>query len=339
MESGTVFTVLGVLATVVFGTLGIYGYVKRRYPGQITFAVEDCLGLFESIVKHFPELAISYKNSPVDEGIVLLKGAFVNTGSKDITREMVEGRLRLELPDRFKWLQAKVVASSRNVQAQIEQEAQTLIFDIGLFRCREFVRFECLAEIPTPDEATASIEKRLLKEMNVTHRIADTQEVNRVHVRGLQDTARRRKRFLPPLVGLTIMGVVYIVVLFVKGIPSNIHFQIADDSGERIEVRVIPQDNGNLLIQGVKKSFQKQIPVSDFFLIPDLEPKTHPNRILKVIIYVTIVSCFLGPFLMYYLILREQRKTRRIRGLLGILKRDDDSMEEDAASESSTTSG
>ena len=167
MESG--LAILGVLATVTLGALSIYLFVKRAYPG-----VEGCLGLFESIVKHFPELAVSYKNSPVGGGIVLLKGAFLNTGRKDITKEMVEGRLRLELPDKFKWLQAKVVSSSPSVQAQIEQEPQTLTFDMGLFRCREFVRFECLAEVPMADDGTAC----LLKKLEVTHRIADTQKVN-----------------------------------------------------------------------------------------------------------------------------------------------------------------
>lgn len=69
MELGTVFGILGVLVTVIFGSLGIYGVAKRRYPGQISLVIEDCLGLFESIVKHFPDLTVSYKNNPVGEGI------------------------------------------------------------------------------------------------------------------------------------------------------------------------------------------------------------------------------------------------------------------------------
>lgn len=338
--SGTLLAIVGVLATVTFGALSIYLFVKRRYPGQITFVVEDCIGLFESIVKHFPELAVSYKNSPVGEGIVLLKGALLNTGSKDITKEMVDGRLRLELPDKFKWLQAKVVFSSPDVQAQIEQEPRTLTFDTGLFRCREFVRFECLAEVPILDDGTASIEARLLKELDVTHRIADTQEVNPIHLPRLQYAARRSKRALPFLVGMMTVGVVLAVVIFVKGVPAKVHFHIANDSGERIEVTAKPQSNGDMLIRGVKqKSFKKQIPASDFFLTPDLEPKVIPDPVRKFLLPATLVFYILVPLLVFCLMFRGQRKPRQIRGLLGLLDQDDDSQKEDPTRESSATSG
>lgn len=326
MENTTVLAILGVLATVTFGALSIYLFVKRRYPGQITFVVEDCIGLFQSIVKHFPELAVSYKNSPVSEGIVLLKGALLNTGRKDITKEMVEGRLRLELPDEFKWLQAKVVARSGGVQAQIEQEPQALTFDTGLFRCREFVRFECLAEVPMPDDETASIEARLLKQLHVTHRIADTQKVDPMRLPTLEYTARRSKRLPRPLVAMFIPGVALaVMMLFVKSTPGTIHYHIANDSGERIAVTAKPQNNGEILIRGVKdKSFKKQIPGFDFFATPDLDPKVVPDRRRQFVTSILLVVYFLVPAIIYLLIFREQRRARQIRGLLGLLHQDDD---------------
>jgi len=339
MESGTIVAILGVLATVTFGALSIYLFVKRRYPGQITFVVEDCLGLFESVVKHFQELAISYKNSPVGEGIVLLKGALVNTGSKDITKEMVEGRLRLALPDEFKWLQAKVVSSSPSVQAQIEQEPQTLSFDTGLFRCREFVRFECLAEVPMPDDGTESTGMRLLKKLDVTHRIADTQYVNPMHLPP-EYAGGLSKRRLILWVGIMILGVGMGAVFFVKGVPARLHYHIANDSGERIEVTARPQDNGDILIRGVKqKSFKKQLPASDFFLTPDLEPNVLPNRVAKFVVAAIAALYVLVPFVMCWLMFREQRKARQIRSLLGLVDQDDDSKKEDPTRESRTTSG
>ena len=71
-------TVLGTL----LGGWGIYlWFVSRRYPGQISFVLENCIALFDTIVKNFPEISIHYQNSQVSEGLVLLKGYLLNTGS------------------------------------------------------------------------------------------------------------------------------------------------------------------------------------------------------------------------------------------------------------------
>ena len=76
-----------------------------------------------------------------------------------------------------------------------------------------------------------------------------------------------------------IMGVVLSVVVLGKGIRPKVHYHIANDIGERIEVTARAQDNGDMLIRGVvQKSFKKQIPASHFFLTPDLEPKVIPDR-------------------------------------------------------------
>ena len=339
MEIGTALTILGLLLALI-GAPGLYYiFFKRPYPAQITFVVVDCLGLFESIVKHFPELAISYKDDPVGEGIVLLKGALLNTGSKDITKEMVEDRLCLELPDGFKWLQAKVVSSSPSVQAHIEQETQTLTFDVGLFRCREFIQIECLAEVPMQNDRTASIGARLFKDLSVTHRIADTQKVNPVHLPDLRDAARHNKRLFIPLAAVLILGVSLAVMLFVNGIPSKFHYHIASDSGERIEVTARPQANGDVLIRGVKqRSFKRQIPASDFFQTPNLEPKVVPKRLRKFDPLIAVFYILL-PLIVFCGMFLEQRKARRIRGLLGLRDQADDSKKEDPPGEPSTTSG
>ena len=120
IDSTTAWTVLGLLATISFGAWSLfYAIVGRRYPGRISFVQEDCIGLFDSIVRNFPEIVISYQNNPVGENLVLLKGAFLNTGTKDITKEMVAGELTLVLPKGYNWLTARIVAATPDVVSGI----------------------------------------------------------------------------------------------------------------------------------------------------------------------------------------------------------------------------
>ena len=152
-----------------------------------------------------------------------------------------------------------------------------------------------------------------------------------MHLPAVKQAARRNATLLPPLIVMMGMGVVLLVMSFVRPIPPRIHYHIADDRGERIEVTAIPQDDGHFLIRGVEqKTFKKQIPASEFFLIPNLEPVVIPNRVAQLGIYPLVATCWLTPILSYFLVFREQRKARQIRRLLGLLDQDDDSKKEDA---------
>src|ERR1035438_9026699 len=148
MNTSDILGVLGIAATIVFGVWGIIIIVRRRYPGQLTYIKESNIGLFDSIVKNLPELSVLYNNAPVGQGLVLIKGAILNTGSKDITNEMVEQKLTFALPEGFRWLTAKVVGNSGNVVGAIDIQDRSLVFTTGLFRCNEFIRFQAIAEIP-----------------------------------------------------------------------------------------------------------------------------------------------------------------------------------------------
>ena len=132
MDLLTVLTIIGIVITAVLGIWGIYAVVRSRYPGQITLVRENTIALFDAIVKHFPEISITYKNSAVSEGLVLLKAALLNTGSKDIAPEMVDKKVSLTLPDNFKWLNAKVTSSSPDSHGFIKVNPNTLHFDLVL---------------------------------------------------------------------------------------------------------------------------------------------------------------------------------------------------------------
>jgi hypothetical protein len=120
MDISNSFAILGLLATIVSGIVGTYLAVKRRYPGRLVFLNEQCIALFQDLVKNLPEMQVLYAERSVSENIVLLKGVVANTGSKDISRDMVSQPLCACLPEGFKWLEAKVVSASAGVQGNIQ---------------------------------------------------------------------------------------------------------------------------------------------------------------------------------------------------------------------------
>src|SRR5579871_4349759 len=262
-----IWTVLGVIATIIFGAWSLYyAIVGRRYPGRITFIQEACIGLFDSIVRNFPEITISYQNSPVGQSLVLLKGAFLNTGTKDITKEMVVLPLKIVLPQGYKWLTARVVAASPRAQPTIAAiEKSELAFDLSLFRCREYLRFEALAEVPASDESTKrDPEKSLRQALSFEHRIADTRKVDSTEV-GLTDSRKKRAwTMLGFLAGNAIMATAGIIISFRLGNPNlegDLRFLYAPSQGSQaVLVQITPLSDGTLRVKGVNENFEAVIP-------------------------------------------------------------------------------
>ena len=147
METSTFLTILGISLTFIFGIWGLYITLKNYKPGEITFIEEEFIPLFDSIVKNISDLKITYLNDPVKPNLYLLKGALINTGKKDISADMVEDNIKMELPVNYKWLTAKVISRAKNVNAEVDVKSNTeLEFNFGLFKTGEFLRFQALYE-------------------------------------------------------------------------------------------------------------------------------------------------------------------------------------------------
>ena len=180
-----------------------------------SFFREDCIGLFDSIVRNLPELSVQFNGVPVKENLVLLKGLFMNDGHKDISLAMVEQRLRAVLPEGYRWLTAKVVLSSPEVKASAQITSDTnLEFDLGLFRCGEILKFEALAEVPTGDTTKdwPPPSFRLERSLSFEHRIADTGNVKATSipfdVDDEPDQARNKIKVLVVLAILALVGLI-----------------------------------------------------------------------------------------------------------------------------------
>jgi len=184
METSTVLTILGIFLTAILGSWGLYATFKNYKPGEITFIKEEFIPLFDSIVKNLSDLQITYLNEPVKPNLYLIKGALLNTGKKDISNDMVEDNIKIELPANYKWVTAKVISKAKNVKADANINIDTeLEFEFGLFRTNEYVRFQALYE-KSSDETKDEVGEEIFvkkgkksKRANFSHRIKDVKDI------------------------------------------------------------------------------------------------------------------------------------------------------------------
>jgi hypothetical protein len=318
MDISVILAIIGVITTLLFGFLSIYLAIKRRYPGRITFIKENIIGLFDSIVRNMPDLSMHYEGKPVNENLVLLKGCFLNSGTQDITSDMVTDKLTIELPNGFKWLTGKVVSSSPNVHAEMKiQEETKLLFDLGLFRCNEYTRFEALAEIPSPQpqEIYDEAANRLNKAITFSHRISNTRKVEEKELIPSQDFRRQFRRMLFMSGGYVILVILIIGISWLwRGLPKEMNYKYKTDNYGMIEVKVIPQSNGLIKLQGVNNNYSEIIPATSFFVGCKWEPSIIISSSWKENLWVIGILTAFIIFLvfLYWLLFQREKRYRNI---------------------------
>lgn len=274
LDVSTGLAVIGVIATVVLGVWSVSLAIKRRYPGHITFFADDSISLFDDIVRNLPDLEVLYKGRPVSQNLVLFKGILLNTGIVDITPQMVEQKLSIGLPEGFKWLEARVGSSSENVRAEVRViDDSSLVFDTGLFRCNEYIRFEALAEVPLRGANEGGYSElpdlKLQESLNFTHRIANTRQVAQ---QSFRYDSLSELLFMAGVI-LMITCIVIYLALSLREPYMDLTFLLKTDGDKIVEVRISPRSDGRLRVEGVNEQYNEMVSLSEFFSRREWEPK------------------------------------------------------------------
>jgi hypothetical protein len=262
VSSEIIWSILGVSASVIFGLIGVYLTVKSRYPGKITFVNEQTIELFDSIGNSLDSLAVSYGGEQVNENLVLLNGAFINSGKTDITKDMVEKPITLELPDGYKWLTGKVVKS--NIDAELNLiDDNTISISTGLFRCGEYVRFHALAQLPeNTDDVSNS--KKLKESIGFHHRITNTRKIDETEVQPLSASKKElKRRGVPFTILLLVMLGVFGFSLY-SGLPKSMvyKYSVSNDVIESVTVKI---RSGDVVeVSSIDTDFEVEEPFDDF---------------------------------------------------------------------------
>jgi hypothetical protein len=269
MEVSLLLTILGIILTVILGAWSIILVVRSKYPGKIVFYIEAIIGLFDSIVKNLPELSVLYNNNNVSQNLFLLKGCFLNSGTKDISEAMVEEKISLIFPSKnYQILTARVVPTDANIKASIEKvSSQKLIFNLGLFRIKEYFRLEALIEI-LPDEElyngkkSKTIINDLESSIEFTHRIADTKKIEKKWIGKISSD-----KIFPfvLLVALFSIGF-FLAIIFLPNhfpIPMTLHYKtVLDDKSTEFQYFV--RADSTIELTGVNNDYEQIVSLHEF---------------------------------------------------------------------------
>lgn len=263
---GVLLAVIGVGATVTVGVAATYLTLRFRYPGRVTFIGESYIGLFDSIVQNLSDLSVLYKNEPVSQNLVLMKGVLVNTGSKDIAETMVEEPLTMQLPGGYKWLTANVVRFSNGVRVETKVvEESRLAFEIGMLRRKEYIKFDALAEIPdtgdSKSHASGSAAQKLENVVGFSHRIADTGEIEKIGGNWASERLSNARRSITWSASIAIFG----LVLWLTGIPTESFYLIETPEGETIGVRRTELSETKYKLEGLDAEYSRVVTFDDFY--------------------------------------------------------------------------
>jgi hypothetical protein len=317
-------SVLGVIATLLFGAWSVYLAINSRYPGELTIVREELIDLFDSVVKNISDLQVLYKGRPATPNLVLLRGAIVNTGKRDISPQMVEQPLRGQLPDGYTWLAARVVSSSPNVSANLDvgMDAHNVTFATGLLRRGEFIRFQALAEVPLSTTAGASLSKssaprEFWRVLSFSHRIAETGPVREAVLESAEWVRARRPRVLL-FIGAMMVAVGFAAALAIRGFPGNLVYAVRTQDGETRAVKVRPTADGSIHVKSVQTGLEERWSVAEFQKALERVQDVVPDD--KFPFVFTLLFC-LNPGVPGFMLLwfyRDSRRRTRLRNLLGL---------------------
>jgi hypothetical protein len=268
MDISNTLTVIGIIVSVIFGAWGVIVTFRARAFGEITFFVERTIALVDSIAGRIPELSIFYRRNPASINLVLLRGTFVNTGTRDIAPNMVETPLSMQLPEGYFWLHSDIVSTSPDVKASISIEGDNHIFiKTGLIRPGEFIRMEALATLPeqiASSKQKGSREKSLLQNLAFTHRIANVSKIK--SRKPPEKPVSRWKWLLTFIPGTLIFCVITFVGLAIlSGTSSNkLVFPYSSPNNSIIFVEVKPKNAKVVEVKAIDNSFKKELPYESF---------------------------------------------------------------------------
>jgi len=298
MSLSDIIGVIGIIVSAAFGIWGVSIALRRRkYPGEISFIKDRTIRLFDDIVRNISPLAINYKGASIANNIVLFRGHLINSGSKDISKEMVDAPLSENLRPGFKWLEANIVSCSDKLRASVHIESQEkLNFDFNLFRCGEYITFEALSELPVildDNEQKDGGIKELSEVISWDHRITDTSKIKKYNLPAqIPKTKLSKAATILRYIG-TLFVIVGLIIFFSES-KLNLQYKILNGNNS-IFVKIFPKDKEHLNLKGVDNAYESTITIEDFLKLNPILFIYEEYPIIQIILFflAVIVSILL----------------------------------------------
>ncbi|CAN5239053.1 hypothetical protein BH10ACI1_BH10ACI1_21800 [soil metagenome] len=332
MDINLFLAIFGIIITIIIGIIGVLYTLKFRNKVKLTFLKQDCISLFKDIVEGLDDIEIKFKDSPIGQNVVFLKGTILNSGNTDIDKNSMFEPLSLILPKNFTWLKISSNKQSENIVLNYHiKDEKTVDFDWDLIKKGEFFQFDALVECKvfnddkdkvreeSDDEDKIKEEKelsgKLYENLKFKHRITNLFEVNKSELEANQKI-KKAKRLIP------LSLIQFILVLLLLGgyfsTPKDryeIGYQILENQ-KFYNAEIVPNDAENL------EFIVKDLAINEIITPNDLRNKANiqltVNKrgygLLFMIIAVLLTVLVLNAGLL--VILYENRKRKNLIKLI-----------------------
>lgn len=199
---------LGIILAVASIAIAILIYFLQRnirYPGALTFAFIEMRRVMNSTPQSYSELSLRYNDYKIEEDLYYIKFIFYNDKSYDYSIGDDETPLRVNLPEGYKWVDARIVDSSEDVQANIINKDDNSIFlRFNLLRKNDRIEVDGLIE----SKSRITL-KDFVDDIIVYHRIPNVSPVKKKSI--LDELGYKREKYKTTVFGIIL--VCYLLLL------------------------------------------------------------------------------------------------------------------------------
>lgn len=166
--------IISIAITLIIGIPSVITFFRINQT-KLVHLEKQLINLKDDLLKNFEDLSIKYKGIEVQKNIYFISGFLVCQGKKDISNE--KNSVEISLPEKWKWLDYKIVSHSKGMVFHKEFDDKTVTLDFDLLKNKEFVEYEGIIEI------NEEIKKENIgEELDFHHRIPNVPAIKRFSI-------------------------------------------------------------------------------------------------------------------------------------------------------------
>jgi hypothetical protein len=322
MSFSDTLSIAGILISVLFGLWGIYLSLRRaKYPASLTFVREQTVALLDDFATRIPNLAVLYKDTPVDKSVVLISGYLVNDGNVDITPQMTERPLTCGLPIGCSWLEFKLTGAAEALSATGGiKSPESLELNFGLFRRDEAFSFQALALVDA--EYAKKKPTALAEALRWSHRIAGLGAIRSVTLPEPETKSKkvqwtRKGTFMLMAILYLFFGLSVATGLGPLGrVPSIAYEHI--ENGKTSTIRLTPNRDGTTTVTNLATGEDQKVSLTEYTngttLKPIYQERREPEKIMTLMGVITVL---MSGFIICFAFAKDYKRYR-LRRLVAI---------------------
>lgn len=315
MSLSDTLSIVGLIISALFGVWGIYLALRRaKYPASLTFVREQSVALLDDFAAKLPNLAVLYKDTPINKSVVLISGYLVNDGNVDITPEMTEMPLTCSLPGTCSWLEFKVTSTATALQVHSTLVSSTDVhIGLGLFRRDESFSFQALALLD--DEHAKKKPTTFADNLKWSHRIASLGAVKTTQMPEPETKAKRARILRKAFFVLSacfymFFGFSQVTGLGPLGSIPSISYEF-ESGGKKTQLGLTPNRDGTTTVLNIKTQEENKVNLVEFSKTGIFVPmRTERREQQKIFVLSGIVTILMAAFLIFMAFAKDYKRYR-----------------------------